>query len=567
MAVRGVWKLATVLAGGFSCFAQAPAPRCVLAGTVINSATNAGIAHALVSFFGAAQGYRFTDTAGNFQVPNVPCQGYSLNVSKPGFVSSQEDPTSPFLLSNPILREAQENESDQPGAPPKPANVTVNLTPDSEPERIPLIPVASIAGTVLDENGEPLAGVVAQAVAVKATLSGTDYIPAKTAHTDDRGHYALLGLAPGDYVVRLAGESSSTRYFQGPNPNPNNDHRGMQPAYYSNADTLASATVLHLAPAVQANADFRQATEAAFDIDGRLSGLIPQAWARLRLYRDGDRLPLGRAFVNLTSGQFRLTDVPRGSYTLRVEQYQADPVLWLAAEEPVPVTAEPIRNLVVPLSGAVDIPVSVSYEEGAKEEGVIQLMLQPRHSPENMRNLAIGTFAYSGRPITDAAEGVGKRVPASSQPKTFTNVIPDRYKLTVQASGGWGYVASAKLGNMDVLHGDFAIGGSVPGELHVTVRGDGATVEGRVTFQGQPALGAQVYLIPTADNAAGLNFAFSDPEGHYHIAGVPPGEYRIRAWTGPPTSKEVLAGAGETLTLQASEQRTVTLEAIAVERK
>src|SRR5580698_2287137 len=482
MAVSGGWKLAAVFAGGFLCFAQAPPTQsCVLAGTVLNSATNAGIPHALVTYVGAAQGFRFTDAGGNFQVENVPCQGYYLSISKPGYVSDKEDSLPPLLLSNPIFKEAQESQADQLGAAPKPAELSVDLKPDSPPARISLVPLASIAGTILDENGEPLASLAVQAIAVKASLSGTDYVAARTAHTDDRGRYELFGLTPGQYVVRLAGEASMTQYFQGANPNANNDHRGMQPVYYSNVDSLASALVLNLSPAAKANADFRQATEPAFDIIGRLSGFIPQAWTQLQLFRDGDRIPLGRAFVNLTSGQFRLTDIPRGSYTLRVQQYQADPPLWFAAEEHLTIAAETIRNLVVPLSGAVDIPVSVSYEERAKEEGSIQLLLQPRHSPENMRNLAIGTFAYSGRPITDAAEGVGKRVPASSQPKTFTNVIPDRYKLTVQASGGWGYVASAKRGNMDVLHGDFAIGGSVPGELHVTVRGDGATVEGRVT--------------------------------------------------------------------------------------
>jgi len=356
MSVRDGWKLVAIFLGG-SALAQAPQPHCTLAATVVNSATNAGIAHALVSYFGPAQGFRFTDAGGNIQVANVPCGQYSLSVSKPGFVSGQEDPNEGFLLSNPLFRAVMEDQSQQAGSPPKPANVPVHLTPDSQTARVPLIPVASIAGTVLDEKGEPIYGVMVQGIAVKASLSGTDYVPTRAAHTDDRGHYELLGLTPGDYVVRLAGEASSTQFFQGNTLNTNNDHRGMQPVYYSNVDSLASASVVRHAPAAQSNADFRQPTEAAFDINGRLFGLIPQAWTQLQLFRDGDRIPLGRAFVNLTSGQFRVTDVVRGSYTLRVQQYQADPPLWFAAEQPVTVKTEPIRNLVVQLSGAVEIPV------------------------------------------------------------------------------------------------------------------------------------------------------------------------------------------------------------------
>src|SRR3984885_7056312 len=553
MALRAGWSLTAILLGGIA-FAQTPAQHCTLAGTVVNSATNAGIPHALVSYGGAADGFRFTDTGGNIQVANVPCGQYFLTVSKPGFASGEEDRADPFLLSNPILRAAMEDQAEQPGSPPKPASVPVDLKPDSAAARIALLPLASITGMVLDENGEPIWGVVAQGIAIKASLTGTDYVPVKTAHTDDRGRYELLGLTPGDYVVRLAGESSATQYFQGNAPNPNNDHRGMQPVYYSNVDSLSSALVLHLTPGTQSNADFRQATEAAVDINGRLSGFIPQAWTRLRLYRDGDRLPLARAFVNITSGQFRITDVVRGTYSLRVEQYQADPPVSMAAEVPITVASEPIRDLDVHLSAAVDIPASVSYEAGAQDEGFVQLTLMPQHSRENMRQLSLGKLA---NPRTDAQ---------TPDPKAFTNVIPDKYKLTVQANGGAGYVASAKLGDVDVLHGEFPIG-SAAGELHVTIRGDSAKVQGQVTFQGQPALGARVYLIPTSDDGAGPKIGFGDPEGHYEITGVPPGDYRIRAWIGPPKASDILSASGDTLTLQPSEQRTVAVEAVAPETK
>ncbi|HTB20785.1 MAG TPA: carboxypeptidase-like regulatory domain-containing protein [Bryobacteraceae bacterium] len=551
MAFRGGWVLTGILLAGPG-FAQTPAARCTLAGTVVNSVTNAGIARVLVSYEGASSGFRFTDTGGNIQVASVPCGQYSVAVSKPGFVSGQEDSTEPFLLSSPIFREAIESQSEQVGNPPKPANVSVNLTPDSQAARIPLVPVASITGTVLDENGEPIAGVVVQGIAVKATPSGSDFVPTRTVHTDDRGRYELLGLTPGDYVVRLAGESSTTQYFQGNSPNPNNDHRGMQPVYYSNADSLAAAMVLHLAPATQANAEFRQATEPAFDVNGRLSGFIPQSWIRLRLYRDGDRIPVARSFVNIASGQFRITDVPRGSYTLRAEDYQADPALWLAAEEPIRINAEPIRDLVVQLSAAVDIPVSVSYEAGAQNDEIIELMLVPQHSRENMRQLSTGKLTG--------------QTPTPQASPAFTNVIPDKYKLTILANGGTGYVASAKLGDLDVLHGQFNIGGAA-GEIHVTIRGDSASVEGQVTFQGKPAVGAQVQLIPASGDGTGLKMGFSYTEGRYEIQAVPPGDYRIKAWMGSPSFKEILSGTGETLTLQPSEKQTVALEATAAEQK
>ena len=554
----------------------------MLSGAVLNSATDAGIARALVSYNGGASGFRFTDSGGNFHVEDVPCGYYSLNVSKPGFVSEQD--LSPPLSS--VIDSAGppsfDDEETQQTARPLSATFTgVNVEPGSSSTRIRLVPVSSIAGVVLDDNSEPLAGAAVQAVSVKVSLDGRDYAPARTARTDDLGRYAFLDLVPGDYVVRLAGEASSTRYFIGTRLNLNNDHRGLPPLYYPNGDSPASASVLHLAPGERANADFRGAMEPAFDIDGRLAGFAPDAWTQMQLYRDGDRLPVGAAFVNLSSGLFRVIDVPRGSYTLRAVQYVlaernvirlqdergfAEMVAAilraaekrLAAEARVIVSSEPIRNIVVELAGGADIPVSVSYEAGAQPDGIVLLMLVPQHTPSNRRQLSIGKVSNARRPVGGAPE------PASgpAQAVALTDVIPDKYRLNLMLSGGGtNYVASAKFGELEVLHGEFPVAGGTGGELHVTIRGDGASVEGRATFQGRPATGASVYLMPAAAGGGGLKVDYCDEEGAYHIQGVSPGDYRIQAWRGSPTAAEVLSTSGAQLTLHPGEHRTVPLEA------
>jgi hypothetical protein len=207
--------------------------------------------------------------------------------------------------------------------------------------------------------------------------------------------------------------------------------------------------------------------------------------------------------------------------------------------------------------------VTVSYEAGAEPAGMVQVRLQPQHTRDNLRMLSLGKFA---RPAPQAGRNPPQVTPqpdlGSSGPAALTNVIPDTYRLNVEVIGNGGsYVASAKLGEADVLHREFTVTGSTAGELHLTIKGNSATVEGQVTSGGQPAQGAQVYLTPISGGGMGLKFGFCDEQGHYTIAGVAPGDYRIRAWKGSPAVKEILAGTGETLTLQPSERRTVTLEA------
>jgi hypothetical protein len=262
--------------------------------------------------------------------------------------------------------------------------------------------------------------------------------------------------------------------------------------------------------------------------------------------------------VNFSTGQFRVVDVPRGSYTLRAVQYQADPEKWFAAETPLTVASEPIRNLVIELTSGADVPVSVSYEAGAQAAGRLYLMLQPEHTRSNLRDLSIG-----GPELPQESQGA-EQEPRSeaAQAKVLTNVVPDTYKLSVEPGGnGSDYVAAATLGERDVLHAEFSIGGSTPGELHVTIRGDSASVEGQVSLKGQPAPQAQVYLIAGGGGAGGLRTAVCDAEGHYEIRGVPPGDYRIQAWKPSPTPAEVLARSGEAVPLQPGEQRSVALEA------
>ncbi len=449
--------------------------------------------------------------------------------------------------------------TEQAVRPPSQVRLMVELKPDSEPARIQLLPLASMGGTVLDENSEPLEGISMQVIAVQASLTGTDYAAVQTASTDDRGRYLFHHLPPGDYVIRLAGEVSSTQYYIG-TLNPNNDHRGIRPVYYPNGDSTSSASVFHLAPGEQANADFRQPTEAAFDINGRLTGFMPQTWTQVQVYREGDRLPVARAFVNPSSGQFRVTDVPPGSYILRAAQYRADSAQWYAAETPVSISSEPVRGLVVELSIGRDIAVSVAYEAGAQIDGTVQVVLQPQHTRSNARNLLIEKMAV--RPEGANAEPQATAQPnlAPERPSVLANVIPDRYRLIVNTFGH-DYVASATLAGQDILQREFQVGAGVAGEIHIAVRGDSATVQGQTTSKGQPALGAQIYLIPVAGAGTGLKFGFADPSGHYEIAGVPPGDYRIFAWTAPPSAAELLSGAGQTLTLQPGDHQTLSLEA------
>src|SRR5262249_35003990 len=159
---------------------------------------------------------------------------------------------------------------------------------------------------------------------------------------------------------------------------------------------------------------------------------------------------------------------------------------------------------------------------GAQPGAMLQVMLQAQHTRRNMRGLTLGQNRSHVRPRADPSESVRQSEEASVQPSTLADVIPDKYRMRVMAIGGKDYVASAKLGDMDVLHGEFAITGSTAGELRIVLRGDSSTLSGQVSFHGQPAPGAMIYLIPANGDPLGIKTGFAAMEGEYKVVGIPP---------------------------------------------
>jgi len=133
-------------------------------GTVLNSATSAGIARALVSYVGPASGFRFYGSRRRFSnqgpaVRSVFAERLKARLRVRRGLSPQ---LNRLLVSGqwPLDSDSEEQSSRQPSA----TRATVDLNSGSAPARILLVPVSSIAGIVLDENGEPIAGPLSRAL-------------------------------------------------------------------------------------------------------------------------------------------------------------------------------------------------------------------------------------------------------------------------------------------------------------------------------------------------------------------------------------------------------------------
>jgi len=125
----------------------------------------------------------------------------------------------------------------------------------------------------------------------------------------------------------------------------------------------------------------------------------------------------------------------------------------------------------------------------------------------------------------------------------MTGVLDGDYALLVYTTleQGW-YMKSAHLGGEDVVQGGLQLErASLNGTLEIVLSSAGAQLEGAVSDQGKPAVGAQVRARPepeTAYNRMRSKSTTTDQNGHFIFNTLPPGKYRVTAKL-PAASSEV----------------------------
>lgn len=167
-----------------------------ISGVVIDGATKSPLADAAVSLSvdgrGAAtsQARQITDAKGRFVFANLPAGSkYTLSASHFGYL------------------DAGYGRDRMPGGA---GGFTVLKAGEWVSDlRVTMWRPGAIGGTVVDERGEPVAGVLVRALA-RIRLQGRDQLSAgPLTTTDDRGMYRLAGLSPGRYLVQVPSVQAS----------------------------------------------------------------------------------------------------------------------------------------------------------------------------------------------------------------------------------------------------------------------------------------------------------------------------------------------------------------------
>ena len=428
--------------------------------------------------------------------------------------------------------------------------------------------MATISGRILDETGEPIAGVLVLAMRSAYFEGRRRMVPVFGAtanvRTDDAGQYRIPGLAPGAYFVMASTQEKWTVNTGG-----RRTVMGYAPTYLPGATNVADALRIAVGVGQQASGnDFSliparpvKVSGTAVDSRGRpLTGrTIALAQQFVSSEGGGATFGLGNAPI-AADGTFTIENVPPGEYVLRTSaapETGSNGALRTAeiATLPIVVTAVDIENVTLITSRGWSMAGQIVTDNGTAP-GV------PR-----------GRVRITARtPIANPVQGPGQ----VHDDWTFTVAdIVGPARLRVDLPDEWTLKAVLRDGR-DItetpieMKSDEELSG-----VQIVVSNRVTTVTGQLTDdKGAPLADGTIIVFATAsdkwaEDSRFVRAARPDQEGKYQIRGLPPGDYLAVAidyvqdgmWNDP----EYLASVrryGRKLTLNDGDSRAISLKLV-----
>ncbi|HYE86396.1 MAG TPA: carboxypeptidase-like regulatory domain-containing protein [Vicinamibacterales bacterium] len=353
-----------------------PKGTAVLKGQVIAAGTGTPIRRAQVramSMEGRGGGVTSTDNEGNFEIRELAAGRYNVSASKGGFVMGQFGQRRPG----------------DPGTP-------IDLGEGQRAEKVNFILSRGgvIAGKIVDDGGEPVAGTMVTAMRYQfiggqrrlvqgGSEGGND-------RTDDQGGFRLFGLPPGDYYV-----SANARNGMMSSADLNNTEAdGFAPTYYPGTPNVGEATRIPL--------------KAGQEMTGANFALIVARMARIRgraLNSRGE--PVARGMMMLTpaepsmgmmfmmngnamigpDGSFQFTNVAPGRYNINVRPMGMPGATDEIALMPITVGNEDIDNVIVTTALGATAKGVIVTDDGsvpAFRPDQVQIFAQPADMTMNV---------------------------------------------------------------------------------------------------------------------------------------------------------------------------------------
>jgi protocatechuate 3,4-dioxygenase beta subunit len=471
----------------FALAGAAFAQNSVIVGTIRDTRTKAPLPGVTVEANVVANGPVFAGTTitgadGGFRFDNLQPATYRLKCALPGYVSS--DAVGSELV---YIRDAA---------------VTEHVT-------LELFPFARLAGTVLDEDGQPLPGVM--------VYTGNS-LPATT---NQDGRYTVEQLPPGSYRIAFRMPSEIRRKTLKRDPETGETFGYADTEYYPGTADLQAAVPVTVSGGLDLRGfDARLRRVRLVEIGGRAverAGAEPLAGARVELLTGGSALHtfLSEAPLQETAagdGSFRFDLIQPGSYTLLV--YRGAGGKGLPYTQPVEVGKAGIQELKVAVPPFPTIAGSVLGPPNTEWAGQVMV---------NVRS-AVPGVASPDFVVTSGKFTIDDLPPGRWMVQVESNAVarPDDRKLFVKA---------VNFGTQNAVADTLTVTESGNPPLEIQLSPEAGRVVGTVAdANGLPRTHALILIFrATAKGIFGVAPATGSTkeDGSFAIDGLAPGSYRL----------------------------------------
>ncbi|HWQ53055.1 MAG TPA: carboxypeptidase-like regulatory domain-containing protein [Bryobacteraceae bacterium] len=409
-------------------------------------------------------------------------------------------------------------------------------------------PNAVASGRVLDEDGEPLQGVLVTPLKGMYHQGRRQHIPVGSAMSNDLGEYRIANLAAGTYVL----SATLMRPGQSPAPAADQPEETYITTYYPNATVVSAAAPVEVTVgADMGGMDIKLAKARSVRVSGKVIGLAKDQKVSVRLIPKGAgflAMITGKNAVVKPDGTFEIAGAIPGSYVLRANDARG--MKPLSAGVPIEVGDKRIEDAVLEIATGAELAGAVVVEAGE------QVPMK------------------GARLILEATEGLNMAPPNTmvAEDGTFTlkDVPADRYfvRLINGPQGSW--VSSVQLGNQKMDDQGLDLSHAGTGKLEVKLRLGGAQVDGVITGQDdKPLSGVTVALIPNSRKYLLYQSTFTDQQGAFSFKGVTPGDYKLLSWEQvepgafqDPEFLKPFESKAESVSLKENDSKAVKMKAI-----
>ncbi len=492
-------------------------------GTVVNSVTHAPVGRALVSTSDSRLA-TLTDSEGHFEfvlpTPSAESttffmQGQQTLPSSYAFEFSGLSARKPGFLKDP-------NDSPRVGEFPV-GDMTITLMPE-----------ALIKGRVALSEADAAVGIDVQVFMMQVQEGLPRWMPGASVRTNSAGEFRFAELAPGAYrlVTHELMDNDPVAVV------PGGQLYGYAPVYYPGVSDFASAATIQLTAGQIFQADLSVTRQPYYSVKMAVASGEAINGMNINVSVQGRRGPGYSLGYNNETKQIEGM-LPNGNYL--VEAATDGPTLARGAAG-LAVSGAPSEGSSLTLHRSGSIPLDVKEEFSNDAARNDRISYSDGHRTFNVH----GPQQYLQARV-EAADDFEQQVNGQIRPPTgpnddsmiLENLPPGRYWLRLNSSRG--YVASATLGGVDLLHEPLVVGAGSGLPIEVKLRDDFAEMEGSVaemstgsttngTVASRPySSGVWVYCFPLPDSGGQFQQLEVSTDGKFSLKMVP-GSYRILAF-------------------------------------